>query len=136
MTTHDAEFLHGACLCGGVRYRAQKPARGASHCYCLMCQKQHGAGAGSYANVASAGYVIECGADLITEYASSDHGRRGFCRVCGSTLFWRSTSTPHRIAVTLGTLEPEYDGAVEHELHTETKPRWLPTTNLAERDDD
>jgi hypothetical protein len=127
MTFSDKDCLHGSCLCGGVRYRAQHPVRSASHCYCTMCQKQHGAAAGSYANVASAGFVIEAGAELVTEYASSDHGRRGFCRVCGSTLFWRSTSTPQRIAVTLGTLEPAYVGPVEHELHTDTKPSWLPT---------
>nr|WP_165390700.1 GFA family protein [Pseudoduganella lutea] len=65
----------------------------------------------------------------MTEYASSDHGRRGFCRVCGSTLFWRSTESPETIAVTLGTLEPPYDGSVERELFTETMPAWLPTGN-------
>jgi hypothetical protein len=91
-----------------------------------MCQKQHGAAAGSYANVGIAGYAIERGADLVTEYASSEHGRRGFCRVCGSTLFWRSTEEPDAIAVTLGTLEPPWDGPVERELFTETKPAWLP----------
>ncbi|MYM96613.1 GFA family protein [Duganella vulcania] len=118
--------LHGSCLCGGVAYRADLPVSHASHCYCTMCQKQHGAAAGSYANVAAAGYVVERGADLITEYASSSHGRRGFCKVCGSTLFWRSTQAPDRIAITLGTLEPEYDGPVQRELHTDTKPAWLP----------
>jgi len=30
------------------------------------------------------------------------------------------------IAITLGTLEPEYDGPVQRELHTDTKPSWLP----------
>jgi hypothetical protein len=118
--------LHGSCLCGGVRYKAALPVFHASHCYCTMCQKQHGAAAGSYANVARAGFVLEQGAELMTEYASSDEGRRGFCRVCGSTLFWRSTASPDRIAVTLGTLEPEYAGAVERELYTDTKPAWLP----------
>lgn len=119
-------MLTGSCLCGGVRYRAGGPVENASHCYCTMCQKQHGAGAGSYANLASAGLVIEQGADLVTSFASSEHGRRDFCRVCGSTLFWHSTETPDRISITLGTLEPEYDGAVERELYTDTKPRWLP----------
>lgn len=125
MTTVDQ--LHGSCLCGAIAYRAAGPVFHASHCYCTMCQKQHGAGAGSYANVGSAGFVIERGADAITEYASSDHGRRGFCRVCGSTLYWRSTQSPDRIAVTLGTLEPEYAGPVERELYVDTKPRWLPS---------
>ncbi|SHN31614.1 Uncharacterized conserved protein [Duganella sacchari] len=122
----DAGYLHGSCLCGGVTYRAALPVSHASHCYCRMCQKQHGAAAGSYANVASAGLVIEQGADLIAEYASSDHGRRDFCRGCGSTLFWRSTQSPDRIAITLGTMEPEYAGQVTREWFVENKPAWLP----------
>ncbi len=120
------EDLHGSCLCGGVRYRAALPVAHTSHCYCTMCQKQHGAAAGSYANVASAGLTITQGADLIVEYASSEHGRRDFCRVCGSTLFWRSTVSPDRVAITLGTLEPAYAGKVERELFAENKPAWLP----------
>jgi hypothetical protein len=122
----EGAMLRGTCLCGGVAYRAAGPVHHASHCYCTMCQKQHGAGAGSYANVGAAGYAIERGADLVTEYASSEEGRRGFCRVCGSTLFWRSTASPDTIAVTLGTLEPPYDGPVERELFTASKPAWLP----------
>ena len=59
-------------------------------------------------------------------YRSSDKAKRGFCDECGSTLFWRSTQSPDVIAVTLGTLEPPYDGPVERELHTDTKPAWLP----------
>ena len=122
------EYLRGSCLCGGVEYKAEKSSvSGASHCYCTMCQKQHGAASGTYANVASAGFSFEKGADLVTEFHSSEHGRRGFCKVCGSTLTWRSTQSPDRIAITLGTMEPEYDGPVQHELHTDTKPGWLPT---------
>lgn len=121
------EYLRGSCLCGGVAYKAEKKSlRGASHCYCTMCQKQHGAASGTYANVASTGFSFEQGADLVVEYHSSEHGRRGFCKVCGSTLTWRSTESPDRIAITLGTMEPEFDGPVKHELHPETKPRWLP----------
>lgn len=119
-------MLHGSCLCGGVAYRAAGPVQHASHCYCTMCRKQHGAAAGSYANVARDGFAFERGAGLVTEYASSGHGRRGFCSVCGSNLYWRSTQSPDRIAVTLGTLEPEYDGPVEHEWYPEQKPQWLP----------
>lgn len=122
------EYLRGSCLCGGVEYKAEKSSvSGASHCYCTMCQKQHGAASGTYANVANAGFTFEKGADLVTEFHSSEHGRRGFCKVCGSTLTWRSTQSPDRIAITLGTMEPEYDGPVQHELHTDTKPGWLPT---------
>jgi hypothetical protein len=91
-----------------------------------MCQKQHGAAAGTYANIARADLRIERGADCITEYASSDHGRRAFCQRCGSTLFWRSEHSPERIAVTLGTLDTPFTDPVKRELHTDTKPSWLP----------
>lgn len=119
-------MLKGSCLCGEVVYRAAGPVHSASHCYCTMCQKQHGAGAGTYANVARAGLSIERGADFVTEYASSDHGRRAFCRRCGSTLFWRSEDTPDRIAVTLGTLDTPFPDPVGVELYTDTRPAWLP----------
>jgi len=122
------DYLRGSCLCGGVAYKADKSTvRKASHCYCTMCQKQHGAAAGSYTNVASDSFSFDKGAELVTEFHSSEHGRRGFCKVCGSTLTWRSTQTPDRIAISLGTLEPEYDLPVPYEWFVENKPAWLPT---------
>jgi len=124
-------MLRGSCLCGEIAYNANGPVESASHCYCTMCQKQHGAAAGTYANIARADLRIERGADLITEYASSDHGRRAFCGRCGSTLFWRSDESPERIAVTLGTLDDPFTDPVEIELHTESKPSWLPHISSA-----
>ncbi|WP_332876487.1 GFA family protein [Massilia sp. S19_KUP03_FR1] len=125
MTTKD-NLLHGSCLCGGIVFHAALPALGASHCYCTMCQKFHGAAAGSYVNVASSGYVVEQGADLIVDYASSGQARRGFCRTCGSSLYWRSPATPEVIALSLGALQPAWTGAVTRELYVESKPTWLP----------
>jgi hypothetical protein len=92
----------------------------------MMCRKQHGAAAGSYANVGRAELIIESGEADITEFASSAHGRRAFCRLCGSTLFWRSEESPDRIAVALGTLDSPFAEPVDVELHTENKPSWLP----------
>lgn len=119
-------MLHGSCLCGEVAYSAAGPVESASHCYCTMCQKQHGAAAGTYANIARADLRIERGADRIAEYTSSEHGRRAFCQRCGSTLFWRSEESPDRIALTLGTLDTPFTDPVDIELHTDTKPSWLP----------
>jgi hypothetical protein len=124
-------MLRGSCLCSAISYHADGPVHHASHCYCTMCQKQHGAAAGSYANVDSAGFAFERGADMVTEYASSESACRGFCRVCGSTLYWRSLQQPDRIAVTLGTLDHDFGQPVERELYTDTRPGWLPTIGTA-----
>jgi hypothetical protein len=119
-------MLRGSCLCQAIVYSAAGPIASASHCYCTMCQKQHGAAAGSYVNIARADLIIESGQVYITEFASSENGRRAFCRLCGSTMFWRSEESPDRIAVALGTLDLPFIGPVEIELHTDTKPSWLP----------
>ncbi|MFL6708056.1 MAG: GFA family protein [Massilia sp.] len=123
----EAALLRGSCLCAGVRYHAALPANHASHCYCTMCQKHHGAAAGSYVNLASDGFVIDAGLDLITEFASSPPARRGFCSVCGSSLYWRSSESPESIAVTIGTLDEAWQGPIEKEWFVEQKPDWLPS---------
>jgi hypothetical protein len=76
--------------------------------------------------VAASGYVVERGAGMIAEYASSSQGRRGFCRVCGASLYWRSTGEPDSIDLSLGTFDPAWTGIVERELYPEHKPSWLP----------
>jgi hypothetical protein len=121
-----SDQIRGSCLCGGIAYRADGPFFRSSHCYCGMCQKQHGAAAGSYVNVPTEGFAWEHGRDLLQEFESSEHGRRGFCKVCGSTLTWRSTQAPDRIALAMGALDTPFDHQVEREWYAERKPAWLP----------
>jgi hypothetical protein len=116
----------GSCLCGAVRYEIRGPVARTSNCWCTMCQKQHGAASGPYANVATRDLHIVQGADAITHYASSPGVARGFCKVCGSTLTWQAASHAERIAVTLGTFDTPYEGRVTHDLYIESKPGWLP----------
>lgn len=125
MTSSD-EMLHGGCLCGGVAFHAALPEQTVSHCYCTMCQKFHGAASGSYVTVAASGYAVERGVELITEYASSERARRGFCKVCGSSLYWRSLDTLDGIDLSLGCLTPPWPRAVEREVYADTKPAWAP----------
>ena len=75
-----------------------------------MCQKQHGAASGPYANVASASVHILQGENAITRYASSRGVERCFCKVCGSNLTWQHLDHRERIGVTLGTFDTPYDG--------------------------
>lgn len=126
MTTPPDELLHGSCLCGGIAFHAALPAINPSHCYCTMCQTSHGAAAGSYIDVASSGFVIARGSELLVEYASSAAGRRGFCRVCGSKLYWRSVARPAIVELSLGTLQPAWTGCVDREVYPENKPTWAP----------
>jgi hypothetical protein len=77
----------GSCLCGAVRFRTSGPLRGVVYCHCSQCRKQSGH---FYAatNVLDANIAIT-GAENLTWYEASPFARRGFCRRCGSALFWK-----------------------------------------------
>ena len=94
----------GSCLCGAVCYRVNGPLRQVVGCHCGQCRKQTGH------------YMAASGAKLkyfemvedrgLTWYRASEFARRGFCRVCGSTLFWQSDDDDE-IAIAAGTLDGE-----------------------------
>jgi hypothetical protein len=91
-----------------------------------MCQKQHGAAFGTYANVASADFAYTEGEDAVACYTSSPGVARCFCSVCGSTLTWQSHDDRDVIGVTLGTFDTPYAGQDHKLLHLEDKAPWLP----------
>jgi hypothetical protein len=55
-------------------------------CHCAMCRRW---GSGPYIGIAAKGPVAYEGEDQIALYQGSDWAERGFCRTCGSHLFWR-----------------------------------------------
>jgi hypothetical protein len=77
----------GSCGCGAVRFTTRGPLRGVIFCHCIQCRKQTGH---FYAatSVAAERLHVE-GEDAITWYAGSPEAKRGFCRICGSALFWK-----------------------------------------------
>lgn len=77
----------GSCLCGAVVFEVEGPLEPPVACHCSQCRKQTGHFMAS-TDVPRASLTLRSGADKLAWYPSSDHVRRGFCAVCGSTLFW------------------------------------------------
>ena len=81
------EEHQGRCLCGAVRFTARGALRGVVYCHCTQCRRQSGH------HYAATSVSDDCltvnGAENLTWFASSDDARRGFCRHCGSALFWK-----------------------------------------------
>ncbi len=110
--------LNGSCMCGAVQVEAHnvKPSVGA--CHCDMCRKW----------TSSPMQTVDCGTDVsfqgeenIGVFNSSDWAERGFCKQCGSALFYRvKGNNNHFIAAGLfGNL----DGFVfDHEVFIDEKP--------------
>ncbi len=77
----------GGCLCGAVRFRVSGPLRDVVNCHCGMCRKLHGVfGAHSKARKDDIAIVEDRG---LAWYRTSAIAQRGFCRECGSSLFWQ-----------------------------------------------
>jgi len=85
------DLVSGQCLCGAVRMQGRGDIV-LNACHCQMCQRWHG-GPSMAANFAD-GITITKGADNVGWFTSSDWGERGFCKTCGSTLFWRLREDP------------------------------------------
>ncbi len=77
----------GGCLCGAVRFEISGPLRDVVNCHCTMCQKLHGVfGAHSKAMKNNISITEDRG---LKWYRTSEIAQRGFCRECGSSLFWQ-----------------------------------------------
>jgi len=75
---------------------------GPDACHCQMCRKQSGHVFAS-TDVPRDAVTVQ-GADRITWFRSSDSVRRGFCSVCGSSLFWDPVGRDW-IAVAMGAFD-------------------------------
>jgi hypothetical protein len=92
----------GGCLCGSVRFDVRGALRDVLICHCQFCQRMH-THVGAYAACAPADLEIVSGRTLCW-YRSSPGARRGFCRKCGSALFWEPAPLTH-ISISAGSLD-------------------------------
>ncbi|MEM7054511.1 MAG: GFA family protein [Pseudomonadota bacterium] len=78
----------GQCLCGKVKMRAQIAEKHAEVCHCGMC-RTWGGGPLFGVPVGAAENVRIEGEQHVTVYSSSEWADRGFCKYCGTHLFYR-----------------------------------------------
>ncbi|MCC7273917.1 MAG: GFA family protein [Alphaproteobacteria bacterium] len=97
-----ATRLTGGCLCGGVRYVVTGRPSPVVNCHCGQCRRWHGHH-GAYATIGRAAVRLAQDQGL-SWYQSSAKARRGFCRICGSSLFWERLGGSD-IDIAAGTLD-------------------------------
>lgn len=103
----------GRCLCGGVRYTVEDPVTAPQICHCRECQRQSGhAWAAITAPVAQMRLTDE---GSLGWYRASAKARRGFCRECGSFLFWQRVGAD-TIDISMGSLDDRADLHLEAEI--------------------
>ena len=122
----------GTCLCGAVRFEAG-PIDSMEHCHCSMCRRHHGAMFATFATAKTETFTWLAGEDEITNYRSSERGRRPFCRNCGSVAPAVLPNWPEIVFVPAGNLEE--DPGVRPSLHmfAASVPARFPITDALPR---
>lgn len=77
--------ISGRCHCGAIRYEAEGEALHHAVCHCDDCRRHAGAPMVGWIAFKAEQVAIE---GTPVTYASSEHGRRQFCGVCGTGLFY------------------------------------------------
>ena len=94
--------VKGPCECQGVVFELIGELRDVVFCHCSQCRKT----SGHYwaATQVSKGNLNLIKATSLSWYDSSDKARRGFCSVCGSSMFYERKGID-KISVSAGSLE-------------------------------
>ncbi|MCA3574463.1 MAG: GFA family protein, partial [Aestuariivirga sp.] len=78
----------GSCLCGAVSFEVHGTLRPVLACHCVQCRKQ----TGNYMSATACAdkELVLTRDEGLTWFRSSAEAQRGFCRTCGSVLFWKA----------------------------------------------
>ena len=78
---------NGSCLCGAIRFTVDCDLPRPDACHCTKCRKHSGHYFVS-TDVPRSSLNIQ-GAEKVTWFQSSEKVERGFCSICGSSLFFK-----------------------------------------------
>lgn len=126
MTTVDPPL--GGCLCGAVRYRLARLPTDVGHCHCRICQRSTGAPLVTWATVPRGDLELLAGEPAW--HRSSSAARRGFCRSCGSQLFFAfdadaETSRPDLPEAAIGEIDVTVASLDEPDRCRPTRNIWV-----------
>ena len=70
-------------------------------------------------------FAYTAGEDLVRWYQSSPQSRRGFCSVCGTTMFYESKLSPGEIHVARALIPGEIDRTPQAHVFYDHRQDWL-----------
>lgn len=86
--------VHGHCVCGAVHITLKEYGSFVYTCHCDTCRRMNSGPVLSVDPGPKENVVFEEGEDKITIY-HDEEVERGFCSVCGTTIFWHNPEQNH-----------------------------------------
>ena len=110
----------GQCLCGAVRITARNAANKVGACHCSMCRRW---GGGPFMEINCGTDVAINGEENVAVFNSSDWAERGFCRTCGTHLFYRIKQTGQHV-IPVGVFDDTEGLVFDHQVFIDEKPSF------------
>jgi hypothetical protein len=88
----EKDQIEGSCLCGSVKVKIAHSPETFTVCHCESCRKWSG---GVPMSINAGEHLKFSGEEFVGRYSSSDWAERGFCKSCGSHLFFRLKKSDH-----------------------------------------
>ncbi len=126
MTMDQSGMVAGSCLCGTVRFAAELPSKWCAHCHCSMCRKAHGAGYVTWVGFDEDRTRVTGDGGQLEWYESSPGAQRGFCRNCGSTMFFRSERWAGELHIVLACFDDAIDREPLANVFFDAHVDWMP----------
>jgi hypothetical protein len=121
----DSSVGQGRCLCGAVQVVAKTMNNKVSACHCHMCQQWTGGPL----------LVVDCGSEVsftgeenVAVFDSSEWAERGFCKKCGSHLFYRLKQSSQYF-VPVGLFGSDEAFVFDHQVFIDEKPEYYCFSN-------
>jgi hypothetical protein len=121
----SAANMTGGCLCGAVRFTAAPESHDFAVCHCGMCRRW---GAGPYFAITCKGSFKIEDASNVGIYRSSEWAERGFCKKCGTSLFYRLVGQDH-YEVSTEAFDDRSDLAFTTQIFIDEKPPYYAFAN-------
>ena len=125
MPRPDPVKLSGGCQCGAVRFALDGQPYWVAHCHCSLCRRAHGAAFVTWFGVPDEQFRFTEGEDRVCWYASTPEARRGFCRHCGSTLFFSSERWAGETHIALAQMDGPIDREPAVHVFYDTHVEWV-----------
>ncbi len=121
--------IEGGCLCGGVSIAAKAEKKSIGVCHCSMCRKWTG---GPLVTIECGTDVSFTGEDNVSVFNSSAWAERGFCKQCGSHLFYRLKEA-NKYTMPAALFSGVDDFVFDHQIFIDEKPPYYDFANDTEK---
>ncbi|MBF2759010.1 MAG: GFA family protein [Ectothiorhodospiraceae bacterium AqS1] len=113
------QALTGRCECGKVKFDIESPQEAITVCHCSQCRRISGH-LWAATRVPRYDQVKFQESEGLTWYTSSDFAKRGFCKYCGSSLFYRMNDE-EGVGIAAGCIESPTGMSIQRHIFTADK---------------